>query len=114
MAGLEKQREQYKTAVDALAIKTSTRLILVARAQQATLREVTRTHEELAAVGFQHQYLVINGILPRTETDNDPLAAAIHERERTALNAFPEALKALPCDELMLWPGDANGQRRRR
>ena len=87
----------------------------MARAQQTTLREVARTHEELAAVGFQHQYPVIKSILPRTETDNDPsLAAAIHERERTALNAFPEALKALPCDELMLWPSDANGQRRRR
>src|SRR5450631_1374836 len=54
-AGLEKQREQYKAAVEALSNKTSTRLILVARAQQATLREVARTHEELDAVGFQHQ-----------------------------------------------------------
>src|SRR5665647_190309 len=86
LAGLEKQRGQYKAAVEALANKTSTRLILVARAQQATLREVARTHEELAAVGFQHQYLVINGILPRTEADNDPLVAAIHEREQTALD----------------------------
>jgi arsenite/tail-anchored protein-transporting ATPase len=102
LAGLEKQREQYKAAVDALADETRTRLMLVARAQQATLREVARTHEELAAIGFQHQYLVINGILPRTETDNDPLAAAIHERELTALNAIPEVLKTLPCDEVML------------
>jgi len=104
LAGLEKQREQYKAAVEALANKTSTRLILVARAQQATLREVARTHEELAAVGFQNQYLVINGILPRTEKDNDPLVAAIHEREQTALNVMPEVLKTLPCDEVMLKP----------
>ena len=48
LAGLEKQREQYKAAVDALADGKRTRLILVARAQQATLREVARTHEELA------------------------------------------------------------------
>jgi len=102
LAGLEKQREQYKAAVDALADATRTRLILVARAQQATLREVARTHEELTAIGFQHQYLVINGILPRTEADNDPLAAAIHEREQTALNNIPEVLKGLPCDKVML------------
>jgi len=102
LAGLEKQREQYKTAVDSLADATRTRLILVARAQQATLREVARTHEELAAIGFQHQYLVINGILPRTEEDNDPLVAAIHEREQTALSNIPDVLKALPCDEVML------------
>jgi arsenite-transporting ATPase len=102
LAGLEKQREQYKTAVDSLADATRTRLILVARAQQATLREVARTHEELAAIGFKHQYLVINGILPRSEEDNDPLVAAIHEREQTALSNIPDVLKTLPCDEVML------------
>src|ERR1035437_1386373 len=49
LAGLEKQREQYKAAVDALSDGGRTRLILVARAQLATLREVARTHEELGA-----------------------------------------------------------------
>ncbi len=44
LAGLEKQREQYKAAVDALADEKRTRLILVARAQKSTLREVARTH----------------------------------------------------------------------
>ncbi len=36
LAGLEKQRSQYKSAVDALADPMRSRLILVARAQQAT------------------------------------------------------------------------------
>ncbi|HLY96237.1 MAG TPA: arsenical pump-driving ATPase, partial [Sideroxyarcus sp.] len=104
LAGLEKQREQYKAAVDALADATRTRLILVARAQQATLREVARTHEELAAIGLKQQYLVINGILPHVETTNDPLAAAIYEREQTALSAIPDVLKTLPGDHVMLKP----------
>ena len=104
LAGLEKQREQYKAAVDALADGTRTRLILVARAQQATLREVARTHEELAAIGLKQQYLVINGILPHVETTNDPLAAAIYEREQTALSAIPDVLKTLPGDQVMLKP----------
>lgn len=104
LAGLEKQREQYKAAVEALADGSRTRLILVARAQQATLREVARTHEELAAIGLKQQYLVINGILPHVETLNDPLAAAIHEREQAALEAIPEALKALPLDQVELKP----------
>ena len=104
LAGLEKQREQYKSAVEALADGSRTRLILVARAQQATLREVARTHEELAAIGLKQQYLVINGILPHVETLNDPLAAAIHEREQAALAAIPEVLKALPLDRVELKP----------
>jgi arsenite-transporting ATPase len=104
LAGLEKQREQYKAAVDALADGNRTRLILVARAQQATLREVARTHEELAAIGLRQQYLVINGILPHIETANDPLAAAIYEREQAALGTIPDVLKALPRDQVMLKP----------
>nr|WP_024299305.1 arsenical pump-driving ATPase [Methylomicrobium lacus] len=104
LAGLEKQRAQYKAAVEALADAERTRLILVARAQQATLREVAHTHEELAAIGLLQQYLIINGILPRIEAENDPLAAAIHEREQSALHAIPEVLRDLPCDHVMLKP----------
>ncbi|MFA6013949.1 MAG: arsenical pump-driving ATPase [Gallionellaceae bacterium] len=104
LAGLEKQREQYKAAVDALADAKRTRLILVARAQQATLREVARTHEELGAIGLKQQFLVINGMLPRIETAHDPLAAAIYTREQAALGAIPEVLKTLPCDLVMLKP----------
>lgn len=104
LAGLEKQREQYKAAVDALADGNRTRLILVARAQQATLREVARTHEELAAIGLRQQHLVINGILPQIEAASDPLAAAIYEREQSALKDIPAVLKTLPSDRVMLKP----------
>ena len=104
LAGLEKQRAQYKAAVDALADGQRTRLILVARAQQATLNEVARTHEELAAIGLKQQHLVINGVLPPIEATDDPLAAAIHRRERAALAALPENLQALPRDLVMLKP----------
>jgi arsenite-transporting ATPase len=104
LAGLEKQRTQYKAAVEALADPLQTRLVLVARAQQATLREVARTHEELAAIGLKQQHLVINGILPAVEADNDPLAAAIHECEQTALKNIPATLTALPRDTVQLKP----------
>ncbi|ACM33592.1 MULTISPECIES: arsenical pump-driving ATPase [Diaphorobacter] len=104
LAGLEKQRNQYKAAVEALADPLHTRLVLVARAQQATLREVARTHEELAAIGLKQQHLVINGILPHVEAATDPLAAAIHEREQTALKNIPTTLTALPRDHVELKP----------
>ncbi|MDP3087918.1 MAG: arsenical pump-driving ATPase [Methylotenera sp.] len=109
LAGLEKQREQYKAAVDALADGKRTRLILVARAQQSTLREVARTHEELAGIGLKQQYLVINGILPKVEAENDLLAAAIYKREQAALNAIPEILKQLPQDTVALKAFDLVG-----
>jgi arsenite-transporting ATPase len=102
LAGLEKQREQYKDAVDALADDKRTRLILVARAQQSTLREVARTHDELAGIGLTQQYLVINGVLQSKDVSDDPLAAAIYQREQQAIKAIPEVLKSLPYDEVSL------------
>jgi arsenite-transporting ATPase len=46
---LEKQRSQYKAAVDALADPQRTRLILVARAQASTLLDATGAyHREIA------------------------------------------------------------------
>ena len=104
LAGLEKQRAQYKAAVQALADPGRTRLVLVARAQAATLREANRTHQELAAVGLSQQYLVINGVLPVDALQGDPLAAAIHQREALALANMSAELKALPQDSLALKP----------
>ncbi|HRB13531.1 MAG TPA: arsenical pump-driving ATPase, partial [Vicinamibacteria bacterium] len=104
LAGLDKQRAQYKAAVDALADPRRTRLILVARAQQATLREVARTHEELAGIGLAQQHLVINGVLPQPEAAVDPLAAAIFRREQAALSSIPSSLESLPRDLIALKP----------
>lgn len=102
LAGLEKQREQYHAAVEALADPHRTRMVLVARAQTAALREAARTHEELAAIGFQHQYLVINGVMPEAEAAHDKLAAAIVQREQNTLDAMPAVLADAPSDHIPL------------
>lgn len=104
LAGLEKQRTQYKEAVDALANPERTRLILVARAQASTLREAARTHDELASIGLSKQNLVINGVLPQSEAAQDPLAQAIYAREQKVLSTIPDVLKNLPIDIIELKP----------
>lgn len=102
LAGLEKQRQQYQTAVNVLADTSRTRLVLVARAQTATLREVARTHEELFNIGLKRQYLVINGVLPAKEAANDELAQAVYHREQESLANIPGILQTLPSDTLPL------------
>ncbi len=102
LAGLAKQREQYDAAVAALADPARTRLVLVSRAQPAALREAARTQQELAAIGLQRQHLVINARLPAAEARHDPLATAILARERAALDALAEPLRALPRDDVEL------------
>jgi len=104
LAGLEKQREQYRSAVDALADPSRTRLVLVARAQTSTLAEVARTHTELAGIGLDRQHLVVNGVLPEAQAGDDELALAVLRRERAALDALPASLAALPADHVPLLP----------
>lgn len=102
LAGLEKQRSQYGEAVAALADATRTRLVLVARAQQSTLREVARTHEELAAIGLLNQQLVINGLFPEGAIAGDALAMALWLREQRALAQMPQGIKELAQDHIPL------------
>ena len=109
LAGLDKQRAQYKAAVDALADPARTRLVLVARAQASTLREVARTHEELARVGLSQQHLVINGVMPAAEGAQDALAGAVLRREQAALAALPAVLAGLPTDQVALQAFDLVG-----
>ncbi|MEH5426773.1 arsenite efflux transporter ATPase subunit ArsA [Klebsiella pneumoniae] len=104
MAGLEKQREQYAHAVEALSDPERTRLVLVTRLQKSTLQEVGRTHDELSAIGLKNQYLVINGVLPASEAERDALAAVIWQREQEALANLPTGLSDLPTDNLYLQP----------
>lgn len=103
MSGLEKQREQYSMAVDALSNKQLTRLMLVARPQSAALREVARTYNELSVLGVKNQQLIINGVFPESAvTAGDKLSQALRNREQTAIQNMPDILRSLPADTLML------------
>ncbi|HGG6550204.1 TPA: arsenical pump-driving ATPase [Salmonella enterica subsp. enterica serovar Muenchen] len=104
LVGLEKQQHQYSDAVKALSDAALTRLVLVARAQVSTLKEVSHTHDELSAIGLQHQHIAINGVLPPFAGENDPLAQSILAREEKALLAMPENLANLPRSQLYLKP----------
>jgi arsenite-transporting ATPase len=102
LAGLDKHKATYAAAVAALSDPDRTRLVLVARPSRSALQEIDRTHSELAALGMSRQYIVVNAVMPRTDSDNDPLAAAINRREDAALAGIPDALRSLPQDRIDL------------
>ena len=95
LAGLEKQRTRYATAVERLSDTELTRLILVARPRQSALNEVARTSKELAEIGIENQQLAINGMMPQ-ETGGDPLAEALLQRDIDALAAATPRVAKLP------------------
>lgn len=103
LAGLEKQRKQYAEAVQTLSDPVRTTLVLVSRPQRATLEEAARTSLELAALGLTNQRLIVNGLIPETQT-RDPLAQAMLKRDRQALAEMPEAIRNLVVDRVPLRP----------
>ena len=101
MAGLDRARTTYATALHRLADPAWTRMVLVARAQTSSLAEAARTATELAEIGISDQRLVINAVLP-PDPSGDRLAAAVRDRESRALAALPAALLGMPRDEVPL------------
>jgi arsenite/tail-anchored protein-transporting ATPase len=109
LSGLEKQRATYAGAVTALADPRLTRLVLVARAQTASLTEIARTADELRVTGISPANVVINAVLPDSAAADDVLVRAIQERERAALTAIPVALANIPRDVIELKPDNMVG-----
>ena len=106
LAGLEKQKALYADTVARLADPQQTRVVLVARADAASLREAERTRGELAELGVSNLQLVINGLFATsasTPTD-DRIAAALSERSADALLDMPSGLGSLPRQTVAFLP----------
>ena len=108
LSGLEKHKQVYAKAVQALTDPSKTRLVLVSRAQTSSLSEIERTYFELNQIGIGGGYVVVNGVLPEAAGDED-LAQALRAREAAAIAAIPEVVAALPRDVLDLKPGNMVG-----
>lgn len=107
LAGLDQQREQYASAVETLADRRLTTLVLVSRAEASALGEAARASEELASLGVANQRLVINGLL--RDPGDDPMALAFHERQAAALAGAPARLTELDAAGVHLVAGDITG-----
>ena len=95
LAGLDKQRAIYETAVQSLANPELTTLVLVSRPQRASLREAQRTSNELRELGVAKQQLIINGTFA-TDCVDDKVAMAMQERGVCAMQQAEEFISGVP------------------
>ncbi len=95
LAGLEQQRHLYAATVAQLADPKQTTVILVSRAETASLREAERTCSELKDLNISNQVLAINGLF-QAKTTGDAIADAMTQRAQQAQAAMPDKLAALP------------------
>ncbi len=91
LSGLQDQKATYDQAVRTLRDEGRTTLVLVARADQASLKEAARASEELSSQGMRNQHLVVNAIF-RAQDPNDALASALQREGEAALATMPGAL----------------------
>jgi arsenite-transporting ATPase len=108
LSGLEKHKQVYAKAVQALTDPARTRLVLVSRAQTSSLGEIERTYFELNQIGIGGGFVVVNGVLPEA-AGGEALAQSLRAREAAAIAAIPPAVAGLPRDVLDLKPGNMVG-----
>jgi arsenite-transporting ATPase len=102
-SALKSGKERYKTVVKILRDGTLTNFYIVARADKASLKEASRTSNELKELGLYNQMLYINGVFNAIDK-HDQLAIKIEETDAEQLNSIPENLKSLPLKIFPLLP----------
>lgn len=106
LAGLESKKRIYSEAVETLANKFMTTIIIVSRPEISPLKEAERASKELQELGIKNQILVINGILKRYD---DELSTALFQKQQEALKKIPDYLKSLKTFEIPLRPYNITG-----
>ncbi|MDR7857362.1 arsenical pump-driving ATPase [Tissierella sp.] len=106
LAGLEEKKDIYKNAVENLADKEKTTLILISRPEESALKEAARASQELQEIGVKNQSLIVNGVL---QEHDDELSNEIFNKQQEILKDIPNALKELDIFEIPLRPYNISG-----
>lgn len=106
LSGLEDKKEIYKNAVETLADKNKTTLVLVSRPENTPLKEAERASYELQEIGVNNQILVVNGVL---QNHDDYLSTSIYEKQQKALEDMPTKLKNIETFQIPLRPYNITG-----
>lgn len=102
-SALNSSKERYQTVVKKLRDSTLTCFCIVARPDQASLKEASRTSHELRLLGMGNQKLYINGVFKALDRQ-DSFARKIEAMASAYLHSIPENLKALPRETFPLLP----------
>jgi arsenite-transporting ATPase len=107
-SALKSGKERYHTVVNRLRDASLTSFYIVARADKASLKEASRTSNELKEQGMRHQALYINGVFQAMDKQ-DHLASAMEAMGREQLDSIPDNLKSLPLRTFPLLPYNVLG-----
>lgn len=102
-SALKSSQQRYNTVVSRLRDPKMATFYLVARADQASLKEASRTSIELIDLGMKNQKLLINGVFSALDkTDN--FAVKMEDLAKKQLSDIPENLQKLNLQTFPLLP----------
>jgi arsenite/tail-anchored protein-transporting ATPase len=107
-SALKSGKERYHTVVNRLRDVLLTSFYIVARADKASLKEASRTSNELKELGMNNQLLYINGVFKAIDKQ-DLLANKMEAMGNEQLNLISENLKSLPLKTFQLLPYNVLG-----
>ncbi len=107
-SALKSSQARYKKVVERLRDKEQTTFYLVSRAERSSLKEASRTSDELNGLGMSNQRLYINGVFKAID-QSDSFALHIQSLAEEQLNAIPGNLKKLTVNSFPLLPYNVLG-----
>jgi arsenite/tail-anchored protein-transporting ATPase len=107
-SALKSGKERYHKVVERLRDSSRTTYYIVSRADKSSLKEASRTSDELKALGMTKQHLYINGIFKAVD-NQDVLAHKIENLAAEQLNQIPSNLKQLELKTFPLLPYNVLG-----
>ncbi len=102
-SALKSSQERYNTVVNRLRDPNMATFYLVARADRASIKEASRTSDELAELGMKSQKLLINGLFKALDT-SDEFAMKMQNLAEKELESIPHNLQKLPLQTFPLLP----------
>jgi arsenite-transporting ATPase len=102
-SALKSSQERYNTVVSRLRDPGMATFYLVARADQASLKEASRTSSELIDLGMKNQKLLVNGVFSTLDKTDD-FAVKMEDLAKKQLSAIPENLQKLDLKTFPLLP----------
>lgn len=102
-SALKSGKERYQKVVNRLRDSSQTTFYIVSRADNASIKEASRTSDELRELGMNNQRLYVNGIYKVIDLD-DTFAQKIEALSTEQLNNIPQNLKQLETTTFPLLP----------
>jgi arsenite-transporting ATPase len=102
-SALKSSQERYNTVVNRLRDPEMATFYLVARADQASLKEASRTSVELIDLEMKNQKLLVNGVFSALDK-SDGFAVKMENLAKKQLRSIPENLQKLNLQTFPLLP----------